>query len=121
MVLLRLLSEELFDFSADQMTQAKARELKLQLSNELSQVFQLCLEVLKEAGKASLLKATLETLSRFVSWMPRMCFFPWYNEKAIKDGIQLGISLRQSYCSYLLIGYGLEFLLSIPSFLTHVT
>ncbi|KAE9406580.1 Crm1-F1 [Gymnopus androsaceus JB14] len=70
MVLLRLLSEELFDFSADQMTQAKARELKLQLSNELSQVFQLCLEVLKEAGKVTLLKATLETLSRFLSWMP---------------------------------------------------
>lgn len=52
------------------MTQAKARELKLQLSNELSQVFQLCLEVLKEASKVNLLKATLETLGRFLSWIP---------------------------------------------------
>ncbi|KAJ4470240.1 CRM1 C terminal-domain-containing protein [Lentinula aciculospora] len=70
MALLRLLSEEIFDFSADQLTQAKAKELKLQLSNELSMVFQLCLEVLKEAGKVSLLRATLETLSRFLSWIP---------------------------------------------------
>ncbi|KIK56007.1 hypothetical protein GYMLUDRAFT_248220 [Collybiopsis luxurians FD-317 M1] len=72
MVLLRLLSEEIFDFSADQMTQAKVQELKVQLSNELSLVFQLCLEVLKEApmGKVGLLRATLETLGRFLSWIP---------------------------------------------------
>ncbi|KAJ3967974.1 Crm1-F1 [Lentinula raphanica] len=70
-VLLRLLSEEIFDFSADQLTQAKAAELKLQLSNELSMVFRLCLEVLKsDAGKVSLLRATLETLGRFLSWIP---------------------------------------------------
>ncbi|KAJ3874543.1 Crm1-F1 [Lentinula edodes] len=70
MVLLRLLSEEIFDFSADQLTQAKAKELKLQLSSELSMVFKLCLEVLKEASKVSLLRATLETLGRFLSWIP---------------------------------------------------
>ncbi|KAF9072352.1 CRM1 C terminal-domain-containing protein [Rhodocollybia butyracea] len=70
MLLLRLLSEEIFDFSAEQMTLAKARELKLQLSNELSQIFQLCLEVLKEASKVSLLRATLETLGRFLNWIP---------------------------------------------------
>ncbi|KAJ4466777.1 armadillo-type protein [Lentinula lateritia] len=64
MVLLRLLSEEIFDFSADQLTQAKAKELKLQLSSELS------MEVLKEASKVSLLRATLETLGRFLSWIP---------------------------------------------------
>ncbi|KAF5339960.1 hypothetical protein D9757_014571 [Collybiopsis confluens] len=72
MILLRLLSEEIFDFSADQMTQAKAQVLKVQLSNELSLIFQLCLEVLKEVpmARVGLLRATLETLGRFLSWIP---------------------------------------------------
>lgn len=70
MVILRLLSEEIFDFSAEQMTQAKIKNLKNQLGDEFSEIFKLCCEVLEEAQKTSLIKATLETLLRFLNWIP---------------------------------------------------
>jgi exportin-1 len=70
MVILRLLSEEVFDYSADQMTQTKIKNLKNQMCGEFSEIFKLCSEVLEEAGKSSLIKATLETLLRFLNWIP---------------------------------------------------
>ncbi|EIN03634.1 hypothetical protein PUNSTDRAFT_47982 [Punctularia strigosozonata HHB-11173 SS5] len=70
MVILKLLSEEIFDYSAEQMTQAKAKNLKNQMSGEFSDVFKLCQEILEEAQKTSLIKATLETLLRFLNWIP---------------------------------------------------
>uniref|UniRef100_H2YXR3 Exportin-1 n=1 Tax=Ciona savignyi TaxID=51511 RepID=H2YXR3_CIOSA len=42
MVILKLLSEEVFDFSQDQMTQVKAKHLKDSMCNEFSDIFQLC-------------------------------------------------------------------------------
>lgn len=70
MIILRLLSEEVFDYSADQMTSAKTRNLKTTMCNEFSQIFQLCQEILTSANQASLVKATLETLLRFCNWIP---------------------------------------------------
>ena len=70
MVILKLLSEEIFDYSAEQMTQAKTKHLKNQMCGEFSEIFQLCSEVLEKAQKASLIKATLETLLRFLNWIP---------------------------------------------------
>lgn len=70
MAILRLLSEEIFDFSAEQMTQAKTKNLKNQMCGEFSEVFQLCSEVLEKAQKPSLIKATLETMLRFLNWIP---------------------------------------------------
>ncbi|WFC98328.1 Karyopherin transporter [Malassezia yamatoensis] len=70
MAILRLLSEEVFDFSAEQLTQAKARSLKNQFCGEFGEVFQLCTEVLEKASKPSLIKATLETMLRFLNWIP---------------------------------------------------
>ncbi|ORY12240.1 CRM1 C terminal-domain-containing protein [Clohesyomyces aquaticus] len=70
MAILRLLSEEVFDFSEDQMTSAKRRELKQSMSNEFTSIYQLCSEVLRTATEASLIKATLETLLRFLNWIP---------------------------------------------------
>ncbi|THH07436.1 hypothetical protein EW145_g3385 [Phellinidium pouzarii] len=70
MVILKLLSEEIFDFSAEQMTQAKTKNLKNQMCGEFSEIFKLCLEVLEEAQKTQLIKATLETLLRFLNWIP---------------------------------------------------
>ena len=59
MIILKFLSEWIFDFSAEQMTQNK-------INSNLWQVFELCLEVLEQASKTSLIqpliKATLETL-----------------------------------------------------------
>lgn len=70
MVILKLLSEEIFDFSADQMTQTKIKNLKNQMCGEFSEIFNLCHEVLSEAQKSSLIRATLETLLRFLNWIP---------------------------------------------------
>lgn len=70
MAILRLLSEEVFDFSQDQMTSTKAKNLKTTMTAEFSSIFQLCSEVLSTADQPSLIKATLETLLRFLNWIP---------------------------------------------------
>ncbi len=70
MIILRLLSEEVFDYSAEQMTTAKTRDLKNQMCGEFSEIFGLCTEVLEKSQKPSLIRATLETLLRFLNWIP---------------------------------------------------
>lgn len=70
MSILRLLSEEVFDYSADQMTSTKTKNLKSTMCMEFSSIFQLCNEVLNSATQSSLIKATLETLLRFFNWIP---------------------------------------------------
>jgi len=68
--ILKLLSEEIFEFSRDTMTQAKVTELKTSLNEEFAGIHQLCNVILQEATVPSLLKACLEALGRFLSWMP---------------------------------------------------
>lgn len=70
MVILRLLSEEVFDFSQDQLTSTKAKNLKTTMCSEFSSIFQLCNDVLTTADSVQLVKATLETLLRFLNWIP---------------------------------------------------
>ena len=64
-VILRLLSEEVFDYFAEQMSQSKIENSKNQGSGEFSEIFKLCTETIEEASKTSLVKATSETLLRF--------------------------------------------------------
>lgn len=70
MTILKLLSEELFDFSSGQITQTKAKHLKDSLCSEFSQIFQLCQFVLDNSQNAPLVGATLDTLLRFLNWIP---------------------------------------------------
>jgi exportin-1 len=70
MIILKLLSEEVFDFSLGQITQTKAKHLKDRMCSEFSQVFQLCLYVLENSINAPLISATLETLLKFLNWIP---------------------------------------------------
>ncbi|EME38538.1 hypothetical protein DOTSEDRAFT_75903 [Dothistroma septosporum NZE10] len=70
MAILRLLSEEVFDFSAEAMTSTKTRQLKQSMCDEFSAIYQLCAEILRTADQPSLIKATLETLLRFLNWIP---------------------------------------------------
>ncbi|TKA83469.1 hypothetical protein B0A55_00554 [Friedmanniomyces simplex] len=70
MAILRLLSEEVFDFSADQMTSTKTRQLKQSMCDEFTGIYNLCSEILRTADQPSLIKATLETLLRFLNWIP---------------------------------------------------
>lgn len=70
MIILKLLSEEVFDFSSGQMTQAKAKHLKDTMCSEFSQIFQLCQFVMDNSQNAPLVGSTLETLLRFLNWIP---------------------------------------------------
>jgi exportin-1 len=70
MIILKLLSEEVFDFSSGQMTQTKAKHLKDSMCSEFAQIFELCQFVLENSQSASLVESTLETLLRFLNWIP---------------------------------------------------
>lgn len=70
MVILKLLSEELFDFSSGQITQTKAKHLKDTMCNEFSAIFHLCQYVLENSQNPFLVSATLETLLKFLNWIP---------------------------------------------------
>lgn len=70
MTILKLLSEEVFDFSSGQITQTKAKHLKDTMCSEFSQIFQLCQFVLDKSQNAPLVAVTLETLLRFLNWIP---------------------------------------------------
>lgn len=70
MTILKLLSEEVFDFSSGQMTQTKAKHLKDTMCSEFSQIFQLCQFVMDNSQNVPLVAVTLETLLRFLNWIP---------------------------------------------------
>lgn len=63
-------SEEVFDFSMGQMTQVKAKHLKDSMCSEFSQIFQLCQFVMENSQNPLLIQCTLETLLRFLNWIP---------------------------------------------------
>lgn len=70
MNILMLLSEEIFDFSKDQLTEQKAKTLKESLNHEFTLIFQLCEFVLNQSSHVPLLLTTLQTLRCFLSWIP---------------------------------------------------
>ncbi|CAB4271733.1 unnamed protein product [Prunus armeniaca] len=70
MAILKLLSEEVFDFSRGEMTQLKIKELKQSLNSEFQLIHELCLYVLSASQRAELIRATLSTLHAFLSWIP---------------------------------------------------
>eukprot|EP01133_Synstelium_polycarpum_P003998 gene3998-4628_t len=70
MNILKILSEEIFNFSEEQMTQSKIQDLKIGFEKEFSLINELCQFILENATRPSLIKATLETLQRFLSWIP---------------------------------------------------
>lgn len=70
MIILKLLSEEVFDFSQDQLTQAKAKALRLSMGAEFEEIFKLCYEVLDKTTKSSLIIATLNALLKYIPWIP---------------------------------------------------
>jgi hypothetical protein len=66
MHILRLLSEEVFDFNRGELTQAKTRILKAQLNSEFESIHELCHFVLHStdlwSSRPALIKATLSAL-----------------------------------------------------------
>jgi len=63
-------SEEVFDFSSGQMTQAKAKHLKDTMCQQFREVFTLCQFVMENSNNTTLIQCTLETLLRFLNWIP---------------------------------------------------
>lgn len=70
MHILKLLSEEVFDFSRDQMVTEKVKKMKDSLNGEFSKIYHLCEFILEHSQRPSLLKVTLQTLQRFLTWIP---------------------------------------------------
>jgi exportin-1 len=70
MQILKLLSEEVFDFSRDQMVTEKVKLMKESLNGEFSQIYHLCEFVLEHSQRPALLRVTLQTLQRFLTWIP---------------------------------------------------
>ena len=70
MKILKLLSEEVFDFSRVDLTQAKTKELKTSLNNEFRLIHELCVFVLLNTRKQDLIRATLDTLNVYLTWVP---------------------------------------------------
>lgn len=75
MIILKLLSEEVFDYSADQLTQAKAKQLKQLMKSEFAEIFKLCYRILDKTVKPSLLISTLSCLSKYIHWIPTNYIF----------------------------------------------
>lgn len=74
MHILRLLSEEVFDFNRGELTQAKTQQLKASLNSEFQHVHDLCHFVLSSVDlwpkKPDLIKATLAALQVYLTWIP---------------------------------------------------
>ena len=70
MQILKLLSEEIFDFSRDQMVTEKVKKMKESLNSEFAAIYHLCEFILDHSQRPSLLKVTLQTLQRFLTWIP---------------------------------------------------
>lgn len=70
MKLLQLLSEDIFDFSQDTMTAMKIKNLKDSLMGDFAQIYHLCEFILGASQKPSLIICTLNTLQRFLTWIP---------------------------------------------------
>lgn len=70
MQILKLLSEEIFDFSRDQMVTEKVKRMKESLNCEFANIYNLCEFILEHSQRPTLLKVTLQTLQRFLTWIP---------------------------------------------------
>lgn len=81
MTILRLLSEEVFEFSEGRMTSWKTENLQKSMEAELPQIFEQISSILSDLiivkSNPRLVKATLETLLSFLSWKTLSAeFFP---------------------------------------------
>jgi len=74
--ILKLLSEEIFDFSKEELTSEKAQNLKSAMTEQFLSIYKLCDFVLStfitnpNDVKKALVKSCLKTFSSFLSWVP---------------------------------------------------
>lgn len=70
MTIFKIMSEEIFDFSNGKMTKNKIDELSQQFNKEFSLIYELSEFVLTKGQKQTLILSTLQTLLRFLNWIP---------------------------------------------------
>mmetsp|Transcript_15108 Transcript_15108/g.50989 ORF Transcript_15108/g.50989 Transcript_15108/m.50989 type:complete len:1084 (-) Transcript_15108:130-3381(-) len=70
MQILKLLSEEVFEFSLKQLTSKKIDDLKERLTQEFELIYQLCEFVMQNAKNVITLQTTLQCFLRFLFWVP---------------------------------------------------
>lgn len=70
MEILSLLSEEIFDFGAEQMTQEKKRMIQQNFNKEFGNIFMFFHSVLNSSTNQDLIASSLRTLLRFLKWVP---------------------------------------------------
>jgi exportin-1 len=70
MAILKLLSEEVFEFSLKNLTSRKIESLKESLTREFQLIYQLCEFVMKNAKNVTTLQTTLQCFLRFLFWVP---------------------------------------------------
>ncbi|RKP35256.1 CRM1 C terminal-domain-containing protein [Dimargaris cristalligena] len=70
MAILKLFSEEIFEYGAEQMTFARTHDMKGHMWQEISEIFNLMKEVLQMASQPSLIAATLNAFLRYLYWLP---------------------------------------------------
>jgi exportin-1 len=79
--ILKLLSEEVFDFSKNALLKSQAKQLKDSMTNDFATIFELCMWVLQLAIndpqniKPSLVRSCLKTFQAFLSWIPLAYIF----------------------------------------------
>lgn len=70
MYILKLLSEEVFDYGRSQMVSSKVAKLKQVLNEDFHQIFELCIFVLGHSENPRLLQSTLQALRVYLRWIP---------------------------------------------------
>ena len=65
-----MMTAQVFDFSRDEMTSAKAKKLKESFNADFQGVFELCQYIMAHSTKVSLLVCTFQTLLKFLNWIP---------------------------------------------------
>ena len=72
MAILKLLSEEVYEFSKESMTSTKTNVMKGQMEKEIADIFKLAMLIFNNAQNLNVgtLRAGLEGVQRFLRWVP---------------------------------------------------
>lgn len=73
--ILKLISEEIFDYSEDKLTQARKHSLRKSLTVEFEKIFKFCMDLLSTSNDKILQMNTIETILRYINWLPFQFIF----------------------------------------------
>lgn len=68
--ILKLIAEEIFDYSEDKLTRARKHSLRKSLTIEFEKIFRFCIDLLSTSNNKILQTNTIETVLRYINWLP---------------------------------------------------